>query len=117
MSMPNGNGSAEDHAIAAFVRKGATFSVDDKGNVTFIYFADATFTDSDLKLFAQFPKLVELNLSTCTVDDGIWTYVARMPKLESLTLWGSAITDDGMEHLGDLSSLKKLDVRATGITD
>lgn len=109
--------NAEDRAIAAFTRKGGNIVVDDDGKVISVYFSDTVFSAAELMHFAAFPKLRELNLSTCKVDDAIWPHLRGMSDLESLQLWGAAITDKEMENLRHFPKLKSLDIRATPIGD
>ena len=113
MSTPDTN--SDDRAIAAFVRKGGNVTVDDDGNVVSLYFSDTAFSSDDLAHFAAFPKLRELDLATCEVDDAIWPNLRGMVDLESLTLWRAAITDSGMENLRHFQKLKSLDIRQTAV--
>ena len=107
----------EDRAIATFVRKGGNITVDEDGEVVSLEFYDTTFSSAELQCFSAFPKLMELNLSTCEVDDSIWLHLREMSTLKSLTLWRAAITDAGMENLSHLSTLESLDIRQTQIGD
>src|SRR5438132_111919 len=52
--MSTANADAEDRAIAALVRKGASLSVNGQGNVTNLFLADSSFNDLELKHFAHF---------------------------------------------------------------
>ena len=52
------------------------------------------------------------------VTDAVWAHLDGLPNVETLALvCGPLFTDAGLEHLKGLMNLKKLDLRATNVSD
>ena len=79
-------------------------------------------TDTGLAYLKDLPSLEELDLSYPSnfgqsgITDESLEIVGEMPSLRVLNLFGTRITDDGVKHLERLSILEHLDLRATGVT-
>jgi hypothetical protein len=78
--------------------------------------ADTQFTDDDADYLIGLPRLVSLDVShTLLTDEGV-EKLAAMP-LESLTMVGTKISGEALNTLGDIHSLKVLNLSQTKVQD
>ena len=94
---------------------------DNKPNLSiadFVAPADADVTDQTLTYLRSMANLRELDLNDSQVTDDGAAELAKLTALEVIRLRGTKITDAGLrEHLSRLPVLKRLDLRATSVTD
>lgn len=89
-------------------------------------------TSEDVRRFADLPKLRTLILSGTDVSDEAMQHLTSLPNLKELTLGTTygiprsrnrfrfkacGVTDAGMKHVGQLSCLRRLNLRELKITD
>jgi hypothetical protein len=67
-------------------------------------------TDTGLEALTKVPSLEELHLSHFNVTDKSTTILVRCKNLHVLHLFDTGITDKGLQNLGKLTQLKKLDL-------
>ncbi len=83
-----------------------------------LYLAETLVDDETVGLIAKFPKLKKLRLSRTSVGDAALAELKNCKFLEELDFSeNSVITDVGMESLGAITSLKKLNLWRVQISD
>jgi hypothetical protein len=75
------------------------------------------FTDDDLAVLAEFPKLKKLDLSFADVDDKGLARIGTLRTLEFLYLRGINISDSSIVFLINLDELRLLNIEQTDVTD
>lgn len=85
-------------------------------DIVVLQMANPEVTDQTLEYLRDHPKLRELDVSGSKITDAGLATIRTLPNLEVLRVKNTPITDAGFkEHLSDLSGLKKLDARDTGV--
>jgi hypothetical protein len=75
-------------------------------------------TDAGMTQLSTLKNLVELNVGQTALSAKGLAPVAGLGKLEKLVLWKcQRIGDDAVATLGEMKSLKWLDIEGTGITE
>jgi len=119
--------SAQQQAVAALEKRGASVERDATGTVTAVSFRDTRATDADLPHLKALPNLRRLDLHSHSEDYAGFNQVQvtnaglvhlnGLTKLEELTILGTNVTDAGLAHLTGLNRLKSLNAGYTKITD
>jgi Leucine-rich repeat (LRR) protein len=90
------------------------YDVDEDGNVKTLYLNEVDLKDIDV-LLPIADSLVKLALPYCNVD--MLRPLNAFSRLETLDLTGNKLPEKSFRYLGDLKSLRNLDLGATGLKD
>jgi Leucine-rich repeat (LRR) protein len=83
-----------------------------------LVFSDLPITDDALEALSTFPNLTSLHILGCpNVTDAGLEQVGTLEKLRRLNLGGSSITDRGIARLSNLRDLRELSLSHTAVTD
>jgi len=74
-------------------------------------------TDNDLSVLTTFPNLRQLNLDFTKVTGSGLTHLTKLPHLQTLSLAGTATKAGDLEKLAVITSLRKIYIWKTGITN
>jgi serine/threonine protein kinase/Leucine-rich repeat (LRR) protein len=78
----------------------------------------SSLNDASLSPLTRFPCLHTLDLSRSSVTDSGLVHIGRHPGLQSVTLDGCRqITSEGVKHLAEMPMLRMLDMRLTSLDD
>ena len=124
------------------ISEGGTFTRDANGLIIEVDLTSTWITDADLEKLAQLPRLsritlahtwitdvglehlkplddvIDLNLYyTEYITDGGVAHIKHWKRLEHLNLRGTKVTSRVFEHVGNLTTLKSLDVGFSRVTD
>jgi uncharacterized protein (TIGR02996 family) len=84
-----------------------------------LYLNNCTATRTELEWLNEFPRLEHLHvdLTLSPSEDFVFNRLRTAPHLRSLRLVGHLLTNATLDHVGRLSGLRKLDLRAGQATD
>ncbi len=93
-------------------------SIADLTQLEELYLAATVVDDPSIALIAKYPSLKKLRLSKTSVGDASLESLKACKLLEELDLSeNSIVTDAGLQHLGAITTLKKLNLWRVQITD
>lgn len=84
---------------------------------TVILKGDDHYTDADLAVLTEFPRLKEVVLEGPDITDEGMTHVAGIPQLRTLSLKQTSVTSDGLARLSSTSDLVALKLQGTTVKD
>jgi hypothetical protein len=83
-----------------------------------LVFADLPITDATIRELSTFPNLTSLHILNCpNVTDAGLEHIGSLTKLRRLDLRGASITDRGISRLTNLRDLRELSLKGTAVTD
>lgn len=110
--------STEDDAVvlAKLREQGVTIRRSKSGRVLIVDASDGRLHTDDTPCLTGLPRLKELHLCRCAIDDRIADVLTHLIRLQVLDLQHTQISDQIFESVSQLTQLKLLDVTGTRVT-